>query len=229
MVRLRETLRQFSVFDGLTDQAIDRLDSQCVWRDYEPNELIIDEHEERDDVYFILNGKVRIFVRAPSGKQTTLADIGDGEFFGELAAIDGQTRSATIIALTRVTLAKMPGRVFRETTYHNRDVAEALMRHIVSYVRMLNVRLSEQRYLNVNSRIIAELLRLARPSREQPGQARISPPPIHQDLADRVNTHREAISRELKALREANLVEQRRGALVLLDVEKLKEQIESGD
>jgi CRP-like cAMP-binding protein len=227
MVRLRETLRQFSVFDGLSDQAIERLDSQCIWRDYEANELIIDEHEESDDVYFMLNGKVRVFVRAPTGKQTTLADIGDGEFFGELAAIDHRTRSATIVALTRVTLAKMPGRVFRDTVYENRSVAEAIMRLIVSYVRMLNIRLSEQRYLNVNSRIIAELIRLARPSREQPGQARISPPPIHQDLADRVNTHREAISRELKALREAGLVEQRRGALVLLDVDRLKSLIEA--
>lgn len=227
MVRLRETLRQFSVFDGLSDQAIDRLDSQCVWRDYEPDEQIIDENEESDDVYFILNGKVRVFVRAPTGKQTTLADIGDGEFFGELAAIDNQTRSATIIALTRVTLAKMPGRVFRDTVYENRTVAEAIMRLIVSYVRLLNVRLAEQRYLNVNSRIIAELLRLARPNRDQPGQARISPPPIHQDLADRVNTHREAISRELKTLRESGLVEQRRGALVLLDVDALKALIEA--
>ncbi len=227
MVRLRETLRQFSVFDGLSDGAIGRLDSQCVWRDYEPNDLIIDERDPSDDVYFILNGKVRVFVRAPNGKQTTLADIGDGEFFGELAAIDGQTRSATIIALTRVTLAKMPGRVFRTTVFDNRTVAEEIMRLIVSYVRMLNVRLSEQRYLNVNSRIIAELLRLARPSRDEPNQARVSPPPIHQDLADRVNTHREAISRELKALREAGLVEQRRGALVLLDVDGLKALIEA--
>ena len=172
MVRLRETLRQFSVFEGLPDPAIGRLDSQCVWRDYEPNDLIIDEHEEADDVYFILNGKVRVFVRAPTGKQTTLADIGDGEFFGELAALDTRTRSATIVALTRVTLAKMPGRVFRDTVYENRTVAEAIMRLIVSYVRTLNTRLSEQRYLNVNSRIVAELLRLARPGRDDPNEAK---------------------------------------------------------
>ena len=80
--------------------------------------------------------------------------------------------------------------------------------------------------LSVRQRIYSELLRLARPVPSGGTGAIISPPPTHAELASRVSTHREAVTRELKALERARHLERRSGAFVLLDPDRLRRMIE---
>jgi DNA-binding MarR family transcriptional regulator len=79
--------------------------------------------------------------------------------------------------------------------------------------------------LDVRHRIHAELLRLSRTEAGDPARAVISPPPVHAEIAARISTRREAVARELKALERDNLIERRRGALVLTDVDRLRRMI----
>lgn len=198
-----------------------RLDTQCTWRRAKANERILDYKDEGADIYFVVQGHVRVYIRASSGRDSILRDIRDGSFFGELAAIDGMPRSAEILAIADSVVGKMPPAVFREIVHRHPNVCDQLLTLLASQVRMLANRVNELGTLDVRTRVYAELLRLSRPAAANERHAVISPPPTHAELAARVNSRREAVSRELNSLERAGLLERRRGALVLLDPARL--------
>jgi CRP-like cAMP-binding protein len=219
-------LAKIPLFRSLGKEAIRRLDSQCIWRRANADEWIVDYQDEGTDVFFVAQGHVRVMIRAVSGRESLLRDIGDGGFFGELAAIDGRPRSAGILTVTDSIIARMPSGVFRDTLHGEPDVCDQVLALLASRIRALAHRVNEYSTLDVRHRIYAELLRLSRPRGEGQGHASISPPPTHAELAARVSTHREAVTRELKHLERAGLLERRRGAFVLLNPTHLTELVE---
>jgi CRP-like cAMP-binding protein len=201
------------------------LEPRCRFLRYEANELIIDYDDPSNDVYFVLTGKVRILYRAGTGKEVILGELGSGEFFGELAAIDGQARSANVTALNRSELCLMPGLVFIELAEGATGFSRALLKVLSARIRSLNARLAEQAFLQARYRLFAELLRLSAPRPGGDGTRAISPPPFHHDIANRIGARREVVTRELSALEKAGLIEKCRGALVLKDPGELNRRI----
>jgi CRP/FNR family cyclic AMP-dependent transcriptional regulator len=226
MIRKSESLVRIPLFRSLAADAVGRLDTQCGWRRAKTKECILDYQDGGADLYFVVQGQVRVLIRATPVKEIILRDIRDGEFFGELAAIDGLPRSAAIVAITDSIIAKMPPAVFRDVVHRHPDVCDQLLGLLASQVRMLANRVNEFGTLDVRARIYRELLRLSRPGRDGDTKAVISPPPTHAELAARISSHREAVTRELKNLERAGLLERRRGALVLLDPAHLASLIE---
>lgn len=226
MVRKIETLGRVPLFHKISQSEITELDTRCVWRRASAGETLLDYNDGGSDLYFVASGKVRVTIQSISGKESILREIGDGEFFGELAAIDGLPRSASIVAITDSTVAKMPPGVFREIVHRRPEVCDAVLKLLASQVRMLANRVNEFSALDVRARIHAELLRLAKPERPDSERAVISPPPTHAELAARVSCHREAVTRELNALARAGAIERRKGAFVLTDRIRLIESVE---
>ncbi|SRR5579871_2384643 len=226
MIQNSQTLARVPLFRSLTREAVRRLDTQCIWRRAKARESVLDYKDGGADLYFVTQGHVRVLIRANSGKEVILRDIRDGEYFGELAAIDGLPRSAAIVAVTDAVIATMPPAVFRSLVHQHPDVCDQLLVLLASQIRMLANRVNEYGTLDVRARIYAELLRLSRPARDGEAKAVISPPPTHVELAARVSTRREAVTRELKGLERAGLLERRRGALVLVDTARLAQLIE---
>jgi len=221
MARQNETLSRIELFRSLIPDAIERLDTRCIWRRARAKEWIIDYQDESTDVFFLISGLARVMIRSISGRETILRDIDAGAFFGELAAIDGRTRSASILAVTDTTIAKMSAAVFLETVTSHPDVCVQLLRLVTSQVRMLATRVNEFTTLAIRERLIMELLRLSKSSRADPREAIVSPPPVHADLAGRISTRRETVTKELSALERDGLVRRGRGALTLIDVPRL--------
>lgn len=226
MIQNLQTLGRIPLFRSLNPEAVRRLDTQCVWRRATARECVLDYKDGGTSLYFVTQGHVRVLIRASSGKELILRDIRDGEYFGELAAIDGLPRSAAIVAVSDAVIAAMPPAVFRGLVHEQPDVCDQLLVLLASQIRMLANRVNEHGTLDVRARIYAELLRLSRPARDGEARAVISPPPTHVELAARVSARREAITRELKCLERAGLLERRRGALVLLDTAQLAQMIE---
>ena len=98
----------------------------------------------------------------------------------------------------------------------------ATLRHVTAEVRRLSERVLEFSTLVVQNRIHAELLRLAADSGHRAGQALLSPAPSLSDIADRISTHREAVSRELSRLVSVGLLRRERGGLKITDVARLE-------
>jgi CRP/FNR family transcriptional regulator, cyclic AMP receptor protein len=227
MRRQRETLARIPLFKDVDERSLARLDTQCTWRLVKAQEWVIDYKQEGTDVFFVPYGHVRVIIQSPSGRDIILRDIRDGEYFGELAAIDGQARSAGIRAVTDTVIAQMPARVFRSAIHQHPQVCDGLLLLLTSEVRRLAHRLKERDVLNGRERLFAELLRLSAPCGEN--VARISPPPTHAELAARVGVRREVVTRELKLLERQNLIEKKRGAFVILNVCHLESLIQEAE
>ena len=143
-----------------------------------------------------------------------------------MAAIDGQPRSAGILAITDATIAVMSASVFRDVLRGHPDISEQLLKQLVARIRTLDQRINEFSSMDVKHRIYAELLRRSRPDPTDERQAVVSPPPTHSDIAARVSTRREMVARELKALERAGLLLKRRGAFVITNVPELMQRLE---
>lgn len=226
MSRIAETLAKIELFRSLDAAAIQLLDTQCSWRRVESRQWIINYQDSNTDVFFVVSGTVQVKIQAISGREVLLREINAGEYFGELAAIDNQTRSAGIIAVTDVVVARMPASVFRTTLHAYPDACDGLLALLAGQIRTLANRVNEFTTLDSRHRIYAELLRLSKPSAGKLNQAVVSPPPAHSELAARVSIRREAVAREIKSLERAGLIERRRGALVLTDTVRLQQMID---
>ncbi|MEL6794962.1 MAG: Crp/Fnr family transcriptional regulator [Pseudomonadota bacterium] len=199
---------------------------RCRWKSYEAHELIVDYGDETNEVLFIITGQVRVLMSSAYGRHVILNHLDQGDFFGEMSAIDGRSRSASVVALYNSRICAMPGDLFVEIATHVPPVALRTMEKLTERVRTINERLAEQAFLTARQRLCAELLRQSRPRSGHPGQRIVSPPPIQEDLANLISSRREVVSRELSALTKAGVVERSRGGLILTDVEELSRRVE---
>ena len=177
------------------------------------------------DVLFVVNGSVRVIHRAADGKQVILGELGPGCMFGEMAAIDGVPRSASVTTLQTSLIGSMRAKAFLDVLEHEPEICRAVLNMLVARIRSRNHLLSEHAYLTAVERLYAELLRLSRPRAGHEGQRSISPPPTQQDLAERIGSRREVVSRAVRRLEKDGLVEKTRGALVLTDPGALNRRI----
>jgi CRP-like cAMP-binding protein len=167
---------------------------------------------------------VTIFSR--SGKEVSFRDLGPGQLFGDLSAIDGRPRSASVVTLSEALIVSMPAEAFWEMLRDHPDVSAGMLKELAGLVRRLSDRVVEFSTLGVKNRIHAELLRLAREHMRDENSAAINPAPTHGEIASRVSTHREAVTRELNHLTQIGLIERRRGSLTVLDVGRLARLVE---
>lgn len=225
MTRQSESLARFALFRSLGENLIQRLDSQCIWRRVRTDEWLIEFADDTVDLFFVVRGRLRVTIQPISGAEVILRDLGEGEFFGELAAIDGRPRSAGVVAMTDSVVARMTPAIFRDLVHRHPDVCDQLLALLASQVRTLAARVMELSTFDVRHRIYSELLRLAK-TNPGDGETKITPPPTQAEIAARVGARREAVSRELMSLERAGLIERRRGAIVLVKPSELHARIE---
>jgi CRP/FNR family cyclic AMP-dependent transcriptional regulator len=225
MARVERTLLRVPLFQTLDGQALQRVEAQCTWREAAAGQWIVDQGAQGTSVFFVLRGRARV-VTSIARREIILRDLRDGEFFGELAALDGQPRSAGILAITDSALACLPASGFRRAIHDHPDVCDQLLAVLVGQIRSLANRTTETSGLNAKHRLWAELLRLAEAGRAASGAPVVSPPPTHAELAARVGSHREAVTRELNALEHDGLIARRRGAIEILDAMRLHSMVE---
>jgi CRP/FNR family transcriptional regulator, cyclic AMP receptor protein len=214
------SLRAHPCFRTLDANVSRALDKQCIWLKVPAGSWVIDEMAEERDVYFVFSGRLRAMLHG-ARQDVSFSDIDAGSFFGEISALDGAPRSASVLAITNAQLARMPGAVFRETLLAHRPLCEAVLTTLTGSVRALTARLRQLSALDARRRICAELLRLAHPDHDAPGRATIPSPPNQSELASRINACRETVSRELNAIERGGLIVRRRGAIVIPDAARL--------
>jgi CRP-like cAMP-binding protein len=219
-------LRSIALLDGLAPARLDALARECAWRRYAPEQQIISREADDRDAYLIVAGRVRVTTYSAGGREVSFRDIGAGDFFGEVAAIDGAPRSADVVALESTLVASMPPAVFRRLLREEPVIAERMLLRLAGLVRGLSERVIDLSTLGVQNRIHAELLRLAREAGVADNAARIDPAPKHTEIASRVSTYREQVTRELSALVKLGILERGEHALVVRDVAALERLVE---
>ncbi len=204
----------------------ERLATQCRWRRYGPAQQVIGRETETMDAYFVVEGVVRVVDYSLSGREVSFEDIEAGGCFGELAAIDGQPRSASVVALEDTLVASLSSDAFRRLVHEHSGVAMRLLQRLTLMVRRASERIMDLSTLGAQNRVYAEVLRLAHEVEEDDNTATIRPIAPHSDIASRVSTTRETVARVLSDLAKIGVVRRQGTALVVLDVQRLTEMVE---
>lgn len=193
---------------------------------YPARALIVSEEEDDDDVYFILSGRARAATYTASGREVMLSELECGDSFGIFAAIDGQPRSTNVVALEDSRIARISAAHFNEVLETHPGVARAFLRYLVDRIRALSSKMTDVTTRNAEQRLIAELLRLAKPLEDGGDVAVVDPLPTQQQLATVIFSQREAVGRDMSKLKEAGLLRRDGRALTINSVKGLQALLE---
>lgn len=172
-----------------------------------------------DSVFFVDEGRMQALLYSPTGKEVSVRQIDEGGLFGELAALDGQPRAASVVALTDARLLEMGRNDFLACIETSPRAAVWLARRLAAEVRRLTERMFELSVLTVPARVHCELLRLAKLA---PADLVIEQAPTHAELANRIGSHREAVTREMRFLADRQILRAQRRQLAILDLPQLE-------
>lgn len=183
---------------------------------------ILSKGDRSSDVFFVLEGRLQVLLYSVGGREVSLRDLAEGDMFGEIAAIDGESRSASIVALDDSRLLAMSRADFRDIIEGSPEAAMWLLGQLTARIREMTERVFELSALNVQSRLHCELLRMA--ARSVTG-LEVRPAPTHAELANRIGTHREAVTREMRALVAQNIIKTGRRRIQFVDLGRLQTSV----
>ncbi len=218
----RYSISGVRLFADLNDEQADRVSRLCHWSRVPKGLDVVGQDEKSTDIFFVKEGRVAAKGLSSDGKEVIYTEIREGDLFGEFSAIDRQPRSATIHALADSLVARMSSEVFRTVVVDYPNVGLRLLELLVAKNRNLTMRVFEFSTMAVRQRICAELLRLAEQNLASNGDILIQPAPSHYEIATRLSTHREAVSKEIAHLARLGIIDPGRRKIRVLDIEKLR-------
>ena len=218
-----DSLQQTELFECLDDEACGLVEKLVKWKKYKKGAEVIPYKGAGNDVYLIGSGRVRVTIYSFTGKEISYQDLGPGKMFGELSAIDQMPRTASVIALESSSVGVISRTDYWKLVNRYPGVAAAAMKRLASLVRFLVDRVYQYGALDVKDRVRMEVLRLARENMSADDVAIIPDFPTHREIANRVNTHREAVTRELNKLTRMGLIEQSQRVLTVPSVLNLQQ------
>lgn len=221
--RYDSQLLVISLFENLQTADLSQIARLCAMRTYERHAQILGEQDRTTDVFFILSGAVRVSSYTEAGREVIFAEMTAGDMFGEFSAVDGLPRSATVVALSNCLVARMPAAKFFEVLKRHADISVQLIELLVSKIRKMSERVFEVSALAVRERVRRELLRLAAEGTAFRNGVVIRPAPTHYEIAARIGSHREAVTREFNRLEAERIVEIRRRQIRIVDIARLKQ------
>jgi len=217
------SISTFEIFANLSREDREEIAQLMRTRRYEAGAHVISTAHISSDVYFLVSGQVRACAFSENGKQIYFEDLGPGKMFGEFAAIDEGPRSNDCIAMRESQLVVLSSDQFKHVLHTYPAVLDSVLRRLVRIVRYQMQRVYEFSSCSVSQRIRFEILRLVPQSVSSDTPIVIENPPTHADIAARISTHREAVTRELKNLESMGIITWRRGNYCVHDRVQLAE------
>jgi CRP-like cAMP-binding protein len=197
-----DALRAIPLFRTLEDRDLSEIAQLLIERKFPKAATIFEEGVSGEYMYLIQEGQVKVTKISDDGRQKILEILAPGDFFGEMALLDREPRSASIKTTSPCILLALSRRDFLRLFRRNPDLAMELIRVLSRRIRDADEQIRALLFERVESRTRRVLTRLARENPAQvPGYC-VTAPITHQELADMVGTSRETVTRILKELRD---------------------------
>ncbi len=223
-VNLQIHLRKLPLLAHLTEEEMLKVKSELRIRQYARREVVLQKGGAGDSLLFLLSGQLQVVDVTEDGRAIGLRMLKEGDFFGEIAVINGSTRSASVVALSPVLVAFLPSATALHLFSHSPSVANHMLRHLAEKVQ----RDSEFRALlsiHNTSRRIYNFLDLFK--QQRPGEPEaVENLPTHQDIAIMVNTSRETVTRAILMLVQQGIVEKDTHRLIIRKPQELQKLIQ---
>jgi CRP/FNR family transcriptional regulator, cyclic AMP receptor protein len=211
---LVEYLKNIPLFMHLKDTQLKEIAARCKNVQYKKGDVIFHKTDLSTDLYIVNSGKLKAVLEDEEGGEIVLAQFEKGAFFGELSLLDGKGRSATIVADNPVELAILKKDVFLELLYKNPSISVELMTTLVDRLRKADDMIESLAFLEVGERLVKALLEAAGDNQGSPGYFK-SGKLTHKELAARIGSSREAVSKCLKVLMQKTIVKEANGNILI--------------
>ena len=219
-------LSSVCLLGDLGPEQLTAVEQACRYKRFAAQEQIIDRDSVTTDVFFVVRGSVRVVNYSILGREIAFDEVTEGNYFGELSALDGQPRSASVMALEDTLILALPRGLFLNLLSEHSKISLQVMMRLARIVRTADERIMDLSTLAAHNRVHAELLRQARIQMVGERSARIEPVPVHSDIASRVSTTRETVARVLSDLARKGIVERTKDALVIHNLGRLRNMVQ---
>ena len=191
-------LNKVEIFEGLTQQEMEALASSSVVRSYPKNTVIINENDHADSLYIIESGRVKVYCSDKNGKEFIMNTLSTEDYFGELALLDDDKRSASVRTMEKSSFCIIYKEEFNQVLEQQPNIAKTLIRNLTRRIRKLTKDVKALALQDVYGRVTNVLTSLSKPRDDN---SSIIPEKLtQQDIADRVGASREMVARILKDL-----------------------------
>lgn len=190
-------IEKIHLFETLDNDTLNFFNEVAVSKTYPKNTVLFTKGDETNALYIIEKGKVKSILMDEEGKEMILNIHGPGECFGEIALIDGQPRSATVMTkeTTRVTLIYKKD--FLSVLDNNMSFAKCMMKLLIERLRRATENIERLVFQDVYGRVVNVLLQL---SRDEGDKKIVEESLTHQEISNMVGSSREMVSKILKEL-----------------------------
>lgn len=205
-------LTNIPLFSSLSEQELDVISKMAVRKSCPASTLIMSEGDTDDALYVIESGRMEVFLMDESGKEIVLDTKGPGDYFGEMALLDDAPRSASVVSLENSSFLVIQGREFREYLSTRPNIAISLLEALSHRIRILNEQVKDLALKDVYTRLVKVFRQLAE---EEHGRYVIHQKMTHQDLANRVGSSREMVSRIVHDLVKGGYIKKENNRLIV--------------
>lgn len=224
MAESNDFLLYVPIFADLPPETIAEIAKIGTRRKYKKDSVVLLEEDAGGALFVIISGKVKVARTSTDGKEVILSILGESDFFGEMAILDGQTRSANVIAIEDSELFLIRRDDFLNLLTTHPEVAIALLQELTQRLRQADMKIKSLTLKDAEGKVATVLLQIADDlGMIKHGKVVIEKLPLQQDLANMAGTSRETISRTLHSFAKRGLVEIDGSTLRIVDYEKFKE------
>ena len=220
----RDALRACGLFAGLDAPSLELVAGALRSRRFRKGEVVFHAGDPGDALFIVAAGHVKITLPADDGSEPAiLTTVGPGGFFGELALLDGQPRSATATTVEPTETLSLPRDVFRELLDKHPELRDALFAALANLLRRLTKHVEELHFLDLAGRLAARLAQLARQG--HPGATHaieLDWPYTQSDLAAMIGGTRQSVNKLLTGLVDDDLLHIDHETLIINDLERLE-------
>jgi CRP/FNR family transcriptional regulator, cyclic AMP receptor protein len=217
------TLRRCALFAHVDAASLTTLAGQMRRRRFRRNEVIFHQDDIGDSLQVVVSGAVKIGLASTDGGEAIIASLHPGDFFGELALLDGAPRSTTATAVEPTETLALPREAFLRLLDEDSRLVRALLHALAAELRRLTGHVEELHFLDLAGRLSARLVRLARETDPTAtGHVELDWPYTQSDLAAMIGGTRQSVNKLLSGLVEDGLVRIERDVLVIPDLAGLE-------
>ncbi len=216
-------LRNVPIFNELSEQDLEKIAGLGIRKKYKKGGIILLEEETGAALFVITSGKVKIVRMDDDGREVILSILGESDFFGEMAILDGLTRSASVVATAKSELFMIHRRDFLKLLNDYPSVGIALLRELTGRLRKADAQIKSLSLKDAAGRVANVILQLADEiGMFRKGRVEIDELPLQQDMANMAGTSRETISRMLHKFIKSGQLTLQGNRLIINDYERFK-------
>src|SRR5215212_5469838 len=202
-----QLFRKFSLFAELDDRELASVAAVAKTRRYAKDDVVFHADESGDVFCLIREGEVKVTMISPEGKEIILSMLGPGDFFGEMALLDDEPRSATVIATTPLDVVTIWRSDFLQILAENFSITRKVLAEISRRLRSASNRIESLATMDVYGRLARFFLDLAREQGQVLDNGYVAVTrPTHQAIANMIGTSRETVSRLIHDLMKQGLL-----------------------